>query len=347
MVQSILYCTSNGGETRKGMHKDSLEPKKLALLRILQIFRQYSDYDHPLTHEDIARYLQQDYGIVIERKAIGRNISLLREAGFEIGSGKNGSYLEEREFEDAELRMLIDGVLSSRHITAKHSRSLIERLCGLSNRYFRSHIKNIYSVNDWSKTDNQALFYNIELVDTAIEQGRQLHYDYNKYGIDKKLHRSSHQYVSPYQMILHNQRYYLMGYSEYWKNMIYHRLDHITNMTVTELPATQIQMIPGYENGVDYKALSSAMPYMFSDKPERITMIVDSLIIDQILDWFANDVRLSKTEDEDKIQVVLTASPNAMKLWALQYLQFVEIQKPESLRAAIIECVEGAVKMYK
>ena len=171
----------------------SLEPKKLALLRILQILEEYSDYDHPLKQEEICERLDKEYGIVIERKAIGRNLSLLKEAGYDIESDRRGSYLAERSFDDEELRMLIDGVLSSKYIMAKHSKDLIEKLCALSNRYFRSHVKNIWSVNEWSKTDNCALFYNIEIIDTAIEQGRQIAFSYNKYGADKKLHKTSNQ----------------------------------------------------------------------------------------------------------------------------------------------------------
>lgn len=98
---------------------ESFEPKKLALIRIWQILKEYSDYDHPLTQDDIARHLESDYGIVIERKAISRNISLLKEAGAEIESGRTGSYLERRDFEDSELKLLIDGVLCSKYITAK------------------------------------------------------------------------------------------------------------------------------------------------------------------------------------------------------------------------------------
>ena len=64
---------------------ESFEPKKLALIRIWQILKEYSDYDHPLTQDDIARHLENDYGIVIERKAISRNISLLKEAGYKNG----------------------------------------------------------------------------------------------------------------------------------------------------------------------------------------------------------------------------------------------------------------------
>lgn len=241
---------------------ESFEPKKLALIRIWQILKDYSDFDHPLTQEDIAVKLQNEYGIILERKAISRNISLLKEAGIDIESRRAGSYLECRDFEDSELHMLIDGVLSSKYITAKHSKDIINRLCGLSNKYFRSNVKHIHSVNDWYKTDNQALFYNIELIDTAIEEGKQVHYDYNKYGTDKKLHKSSHQYVTPYLMVLHNQRYYLMAYSEYWGNMVFHRLDRITNMIVVDKKATPIRNVPGYECGINYKELSSTMPYM-------------------------------------------------------------------------------------
>ena len=116
---------------------------------------------------------------------------MLEEAGYEIESTRDGSYLVEREFEDSELRMLIDGVLSSRYIAARHSKDLIEKLCGMSNKYFRAHVKNIYSVSEWTRTDNQALFYNIELIDDAIMRGKQIQFDYNKYGLDKKLHKSS------------------------------------------------------------------------------------------------------------------------------------------------------------
>lgn len=126
----------------------SIEPKKLAPLRILQILEEYTDYDHPLTQEEIVNRLDKDYGLMVERKLVGRNLSILKEAGYDIESDRRGSYLAERPFEDSELRLLIDGVLSSRYITAKHSKDLIKKLCGLSNKYFLSHVKHICSVND-------------------------------------------------------------------------------------------------------------------------------------------------------------------------------------------------------
>ena len=168
---------------------ESLEPKKLALIRILQILEKHSDRDHHLKQEEIAELLDRDFGIVVERKAIGRNLSLLKEAGYDIESDRKGSWLDSRLFEDAELRMLIDGVMSGRHVTAAYTKQLIDKLCSLSSKYFRAHVKYVYSAEEWNKTENKAVFYNIDLADEAIESGKSLEFDYNKYGTDGKLHK--------------------------------------------------------------------------------------------------------------------------------------------------------------
>ena len=326
---------------------DSLEPKKLALIRIWQILQKYSDYDHPLTQDDIAEHLEKDYGIVIERKAVSRNISLLKEAGIEIESRRVGSYLETREFEDSELKLLIDSVLCSQHINPRQSSDLIEKLCKLSNKYFRSHVKNIHTVKDWNKTENPALFYNIEMVDIAIEEGKQLQYDYNKYGLDKQLHKSSFQRVTPYQLILHNQRYYLMGYSSFWGNMVFHRLDRLSNVRLYDKPAQPIREVPGYKSGIDYKKISSTMPYMYTDEPERIEFIAEPDIMDQVIDWFGKDIAVRKADDPNKVIVSLWVSPNAMEHWALQYLNYVEVIAPVHFREQIKKKLQNGLEKYE
>ena len=325
---------------------EGLEAKKLALLRILQILHKYSDLQHPLTQEKIAYYLDSEYGIVIERKAISRNISLLMDADVEIGHCRDGYYLETREFEDTELKLLVDSVLCNQNITAKHSADLIEKLCKLSNKYFRSHVKNVYAVKDWNKSDNSALFFNIEMIDMAINEGKQVQYDYNKYGKDKKLHKSSFQRATPYQLILHNQRYYLMGYSEYWGNMIFHRLDRITNIKIYDAPAYPLKKVPGYESGIDYKKISTTMPYLHSDKPERVEMLADAWVIDQVVDWFGKDLAVRETEDPEKIIISLWANPYAMSLWALQYVNYIEVISPAHLRNKIRDFLKTGLDKY-
>lgn len=324
---------------------DSFEPKKLALLRILQILQTYSDAKHPLKQEDIAEILQKDYSTNIERKAIGRNISLLKEAGFEIESTRDGSYLSEREFEDAELRLLIDSVLASRHITAKHSQELIDKLCSLSNKYFKAHVKNIYSVNEWNKTDNCTLFYNIEIIDEAIEKNKQITFDFNKYGVDKKLHITAFHRVSPYQLILNNQRYYLMAFNEKHCNIGFYRLDRITNIAIDDNSViTDIRTIDGYKNGIDYKELSSALPFMYNDKPQTVILYADEWVADQIVDWFGFEPKIER--ENKRIKVTLRVSANAMEYWAMQYLNSVEIISPPALREKINQNLKIAIERY-
>lgn len=324
---------------------ESFEPKKLALLRILAILQDNTDADHPMKQEQIAQILEKEYGIVIERKAIGRNISLLREAGYEIASTPEGCYLAERLFEDSELRLLIDSVLSSKHITASHSKELIDKLRSLSNKHFRRHIRNIYSAGEWDRSENASFFYNIDLIDEAIEAGKMVKYNYNKFGTDKKLHRSSFQRVTPYQMILHNQHYYLMGYSPYWDHMVFHRLDRITNMQLSSWDAVPLREVKGYENGIDYKKLSTTMPYMFHDEPVQIVFEVTPDGVDPVVDWFGKDIRME--ESDGKITVTLWCSPNAMVYWGMQYADCVKVISPVSIRDRIHSILVQAVNNYE
>lgn len=337
---------------------DSSEAKKLLIVRIMQVLERYSDVNHPLTQEEIIKKLEKDYGINAERKAIGRNIALLQEV-FEsegisnpataivIESDKRkGTFLDKRLFEDAELRLLIDGVLASKHISEKYSSDLIEKLSMLSNKYFKTNIKHVYSVKDWNKTENKALFLNIALIDEAIEKGRQITFDYNKYGTDKKLHKTSTHTASPYQLILHNQHYYLVFLSEKWKNMGHFRLDKITNIDITDEPLTPLRKIKGYENGLDYKKFASSLPYMFTDDIEKVTFVCDECIIDQVVDWFGKEVKLIDMGG-GKFEAAVLASPNAMEYWAMQYLNFVEIKTPLKLREKIKDNLALAVGRYK
>ncbi|MBQ7605537.1 MAG: WYL domain-containing protein, partial [Firmicutes bacterium] len=83
------------------------------------------------------------------------------------------------------------------------------------------------------------------------------------------------------------------------------------------------------------------------DEPERIDFTADKIIVDQVIDWFGKDITISETDDESKVSISLTASPMAMKYWALQYINGVEITRPEKLRSEIIADLEKGLAKYK
>lgn len=323
----------------------SIEPKKAILMRLYQVLFEYSDEAHPLTQQQIIHLLYRDYGIEVERKAIGRNISCLSEMGFEIISNRGGCYLAERPFENSELRLLIDSVLCSKYINATHSKDLIDKLIKFGGNNFKSRVKHVYTVNDRSKTYNQTLFYTIDVIDEAIENSKKIVFDYNKIGTDKKLHKTSPHMVSPYQMIVHNQRYYLMCYEEYWQHISFLRLDKITNVQILDQPLTPIRSLKGYENGINYKELTQSRPYMYADKPERITLTCSEWFFDEIVDWFGLDAQAQKNDDGN-ITVTLTASCKAMEYWALQYGAYVKVLHPQHLCESIKEKIAIMAQKY-
>ena len=205
-------------------------PKKMLILNILDILRKYSDEEHRLSARDIGGKLEREYSQQADRKAIKRNLMNLIEFGYDIEysetvrTRQNGEeeiitsdwYLN-REFIDAELRLLIDGLLFSKHIPYNQCKELIGKLEGLSNVYFKPKVKHIRTMPE-QLPENRELFYTIEILDEAISAGRQVAFYYNEYGIDKKQQPkknsdgSPKEYeVSPYQMAAVNGRYYLIG----------------------------------------------------------------------------------------------------------------------------------------
>lgn len=328
------------------MKMDNLEPKKLALLRILQILEDETDKEHPYTQAQIIKRLAEKYDITVERKAVGRNLSLLKEAGFGIESTKAGSFFDDRTFEQSELRLLVDSILCSRYINKRHSEDLIEKIVALGGKNFKSHVKHIYSVGKWSKSDNIEFFYNIEIADEAIERAKQITFHYNKFDETARLKKTYRQIVSPYQMILHNQRYYLMAYNEYWKNMAFYRMDKITDVEILDKPQTPIRSVPGYKNGIDYKDLATSRPYLYADKAEKIVVACDKALMDDVVDWFGNGVSVRKG-NEGQIVVTLYASKDAMLYWALQYGRRAKVLEPEDLVQKIKQTLEDVLKSYE
>ncbi len=117
-------------------------------------------------------------------------------------------------------------------------------------------------------------------------------------------------------------------------------------MIVSPREAVPIREVEGFEGGIDYKSLTTAMPYMFSDTPETVEMLAVDWIIDQVIDWFGKDIKIEKSERDDLYKITLKSSPTAMLFWAMQYSNECEVIKPASLRKKIKETIDKASEKY-
>lgn len=338
------------------------KPKKLSFV-ILEILRQYTDADHTLNQNDIAELLKKEYDIKADRKSIKRNLTALWEMGFPIEfqetrrmyPNKDGvmeeSFIQhdfyiERDFTDAELRLLIDSLLFSKHIPYSQCKELVEKLGGLSNRYFKSRVRFIQTFEE-TKPKNPQLFYTIEIIDEAIAAGKQVAFTYNEYGTDKKLHpkRDREYIVNPYQMAATNGRYYLIGNYDKYDNLANYRMDRITNIRLLDTPVKPKEQVKDGKHFSLPKHMAEHL-YMFSGESIPVTFKMKKIILNDVIDWFGSDISFSDETEED-VTARVTANWSAMRYWAQQYCRFVRILTPIDLAETVKNDLCDALKMYE
>lgn len=336
------------------------QPKKLLIMNILDILKRYSDADHRLSQRDIIDILHDEYEMEADRKAIKRNLMDLIDFGYHleysesIRKNKKGEeeviytdwYLE-RDFSDAELRLLIDSLLFSKHIPYSQCKELIEKIEGLSNQYFKSKVRHVCNLPE-NQPKNAELFYTIEVLDEAIEKGSQITFCYADYGTDKKLHLRKnsegvvrHYLVNPYQMVATNGHYYLIGNYDKYNDVSHYRLDRIRDIHLLETRAKPQREVKGLEHGLNLPAHMAEHIYMFSGESAPVTFRMKKYIINDVIDWFGHDISFFD-EDEEEVTAKVIVNLSAMRLWCVQYAVHVKVISPQKLVDDIISDLNNA-----
>ena len=340
------------------------QPKKMLIMNILDSLKRYTDEDHRLSQKEIMDILEREYDMKVERKAVKRNLLNLIDYGYHVEYSesvrinKKGEeeivytdwYLE-RDFSDAELRLLIDSLLFSRHIPYSQCKTLIEKLENLSNRYFKSRVKHIQTLPD-NELPNRQLFYTIEILDQAITKGRQVSFHYNEYHTDKMLHpRIDHEgnvrtyIVNPYQMAAVNGRYYLICNYDKYDDVSNYRVDRITDIQLLDTPVKPMKNMKGLEHGLNLPKHMAEHVYMFTGESVPVTFRAKKYLLTDLFDWFGKEMQFTD-ETGEEVTVRVTVNLDAMRKWALQYALHVKVLKPERLVEMLREDVKQAAEQY-
>lgn len=325
--------------------------KKMLNMLILEILEKYSDEAHKLTQQEILRLLKTIYGVEeCDRRSVKANILSLIEMGIDISmEEREGYYLIQRDFEEEELRWLIDAVLFSRGLTEHQAQGLIKKLEDQGNRYFASKVSHVSAVGNMLRTDNKSVFYNVNAINDAIDRKKKIQFRYNKYGIDLKMHDKGKDYiVNPYRMVAANGRYYLIGNVDKYNNLISFRVDKISLAEILEEGAKPIKQLPGYQNGWNVPKHMAEHIYMFSGESVNVCFSTTEEMIDEVVDWFGKDITVTKPKkDSNEVLVRVTCNEKAMMYWALQYGPYVEILKPLSLREKLRDEIGKMAQKYQ
>lgn len=345
-------------------------PKKMLNIYILEILKRYTDAEHRFSQKDIQKKLEDEYEMVVDRKAVKSNILDLIQAGYPIGYDTTirvtpnrstgemektdifSDFYIEREFSDAEIRLLIDSVLFSKNIPPKDRNRLIKNLEGLSNVYFKSKVKHIQSLAT-DKRETNTLFYTIDILDEAISLGKQVKFHYDNYGVDKKLHHrlnsegNPREYIiNPYGLVAANSRYYLICNYDKYDKLSNYRLDRISDIEILDTPVKPKSQVEGLENGLDISKHMAEHIYMFNGTSIHAKFEAPKDLISDILDFFGSDVTFTE-KDEETIIVSVKINENDMELWAMQYCTQIKIVEPKSLAEQCKANLRQALKLYK
>lgn len=341
------------------------QPKKYLIFHILDILKRYTDENHRLSQKEIGEILEREYNMKADRKSIRRNLLDLIDLGFDVeysqsvrikSDGEKEPLLTDwylnREFTDGELRLLIDSLLFSKHIPYSQCRELVENLEKLSSRYFRARVKHITSLPH-NKPDNHQLFYTIDILDEAVEKGRQVGFHYRQTGIDHQLHprldetRVPKEYVvNPYQLVAANGRYYLIANTEPHTNVSHYRVDRIADIRLLETPAKDSALVRGLEQGLNLLQHMTEHPYLFAGESVRVVFRAQMHLLNDLEDWFGTAAKYSHQE-KNTLDVTVKVNEDAMFYWALQYAPFVEVLEPASLRQRVGQALREAAERYK
>lgn len=324
--------------------------KKMAMLYILDILREYSDENHPLTQKDIIDKLHSIYLIEIERKTISTTIQLLIDYGYDIIQiPTKGYYLYSREFDITEIKYLVDAIYSSKSIPGNEAKKLSKKLYSTLSRYDQKDFNYLYKSAEINRSQNTDIFLNIELINEAIKLGKKISFDYLSYDEKGELtnRRNGYKYiVSPYFLVNNFNKYYLIANIEKFKNHNNYRLEYIRNIEILNDNIKPYKDVETMGENFNITKYINDHVYMFGG--EIITTkieILNKLAISYVIDWFGNNARIY--QENDKIIAEIKSNDDAFFYWALQYQDNIKVLSPKKTVKRIISCLEANIKKYK
>ncbi len=317
------------------------KPRILYLLRILE---QYTDEEHPLTTKQLIDKLQDEYGISAHRTTLTKDIVALQDYGVDIvtvHSTQCKYFIGSRKFELPELKLLIDAVESSRFITAKKSESLIRKIHTLTSQGQVSKLRRNNYVVDRIKPDNEQIYYIVDTINDAINEGKQISFQYYDYsGLKKKVLKNKGEIykLSPYKLIWSGDYYYVIGYSEKKGKVINFRVDRIA-VAPTILSENAIPVPKDF----DLENFTKEVFFMFSGDEVEVDLQCDNSLMKTMIDRFGENVKtLAYDMTSFRLITEVSVSPTFFG-WVFGFDGKVKILGPKNVKEQYYKMISEAM----
>lgn len=323
------------------------EKQKLKLLYIMDYLMEHTDEKYSVTTQDIIDYLAAN-GIAAERKSIYSDIDLLIEYGMDIVRTKErpqGYKLLSRQFELAELKLLVDVVQSSKFITSKKSRELIGKLEKLCSKRDARQLHRQVEVTGRAKTVNENIYYNVDQIYFAIGENRKVRFQYFDWNAKKEMQlrkEGAYYEVSPWLLTWDDDNYYLIAYDKESEIMKHYRVDKMLNITMAETKREGKEVFEKFDIG----AFSKMTFGMFAGEEETVTLLCDNKLTGAMVDRFGTEVTMRPYDESYVWARVNVAVSRPFFGWLTGFGKAVRIMGPEKTVIAYKEYLQDILEQY-
>ena len=304
--------------------------QKLKIFYILDYLQKNSHEGQPVRANELIAMLENQHGILCDRKTVYSDIAALQDYGIDIVSvsGKYGGYyIASRNFELPELKLLIDAVQSSRYLTEKKSRELIGKLCSQCNEDDARLMRRNVLVSGRVKSMNETIYYNVDAIQEAIAANGRIRFRYFDWGIDGQQHYRERDYeASPYGLCQDNENCYLLAHSQR-HGVTSYRVDRMSDIELTGEPRIPCPELTG-------KALydhANRLFQMYSGDTVQVKLRFHRELVNVVIDRFGRDTLLIPDGPDHFVFTVQVAVSPMFLSWIIGFGSKARILYPESV----------------
>lgn len=318
---------------------------KLRLLYLNKLLHELTDEEHPLSTRQLMDLLHEKYALQAHRMTVASDIQVLQDFGvdiYKIESTQNKYFVASRDFDLPELKLLIDAVESSKFITEKKSGELVKKLSCLASRNQAAALKRNLCAEGRVKQGNEKIYYIMDAVNEAINQGKKISFKYFQYDARKnrQLRHGGQVYVfSPYTLVWNGDHYYTVGYSDKHGEIACFRVDRIA-----EIPAVLEEVAVPQPKDFDISVFLRTVFNMYNSPCSQVELRCEGSMMDAVIDRFGEDVPTRVHEDGSFTARVRVAVTPVFFGWVFGFGGKISIQSPPEAREKYRELVRRAAQ---
>lgn len=307
--------------------------QKLKILYLMKIFLEKTDELHSITMPEIIASLKA-YDIPAERKSLYDDMEALRTYGLDIVGEQRGKtyyyHVVSRQFELAELKLLVDSVQSAKFITAKKSNELIKKIEQLASEHEAKQLQRQVFVAERIKTANESIFYNVDVLHSAIANNVKVRFQYFQWTVKKEMelrHDGRYYCISPWALSWDDENYYLVGYDDAEGMIKHYRVDKMLHLEETEEKREGKELFKQFDMAVYARKVFG----MFDGEEQTVRLRLENRFAGVIIDRFGKSVRMIPQDENHFTVSVNVAVSRQFLAWVISLGAGVEIVAPEKV----------------